>query len=225
VSGVLLLCILSEEHVPGMDIAAPGQPIASIHLAPLTLWIRHAAQAPAPTLEDVRAHHRVVTAAWERCPAVLPVRYGQWFGSEEELRAAVGPKVDAYERALERVRGAAEFSIRVLDPALEADPQERPASGSGTDYLRAAAARARRRSEADARGRAVAAELGSALGALVREERLDPADTPHGLVGVAHLVARADERAYEQVADRFAAERPGLRFLRTGPWPAWSFTA
>ena len=223
--GVLLLCILSDKEVPGTDIAKQSGPsLSSIHLAPLTLWIRDAPQAPAATLDDVRAHHRVVSAAWDGCPAVLPVRFGQWFASEEELRAAVAPKVEEYGRALERVRGGAEFSVRVVDPTT-AEVEEPPATSSGTEYLRFAAARARRRREAEARGKAVAEELRGALGGLVRDERVDAPDLQQELARIAHLVARADADAYEEAMDRFAVEHPELRFLRTGPWPAWSFAA
>lgn len=190
---------------------------------PLTLWIRGAPHSPAPSLEEVRAHHRIVAAAWSAFPAVLPVRFGQWFATVGELRAAVDPKVATYAEALERVRGAGEFSVRIVDPALEEPPE--PEAGSGTEYLRAAAARARHRSAAEARGREIAADLGRALGPLVRAERVDPAPGPHGLAAVSHLVARAAEAEYGAAVDRFAATRPDLRFLRTGPWPAWSFTA
>jgi hypothetical protein len=64
-----------------------------------------------------------------------------------------------------------------------------------------------------------------ALGALVLDERVEPLSSPHGLATVAHLVDRDRESEYEAAVDRFAGSAPGVRFLRTGPWPAWSFTA
>jgi hypothetical protein len=38
-------------------------------------------------------------------------------------------------------------------------------------------------------------------------------------------VERSSEGAYVRTADEYARARPELRFLRTGPWPAWSFSA
>lgn len=222
--GVVLLCILPEGEHPGTEIAnSAAWPLEGLTVSPLTLWFRGAPQAPAPSLEDVRAHHRIVAAAWAAHPAVLPVRFGQWFASPGELRAAVEPKLGVWAEALERVRGAGEFSVRLLDPALQ-EPVL-PEATSGTEYLRAAAARARHRAAVEARGREAAQELARALGGLVKDERVDPVSTPHGLATVAHLVDRTREGEYEAAVDRFAAGRPELRLLRTGPWPAWSFTA
>jgi hypothetical protein len=171
----------------------------------------------------VRAHHRIIEAAWTAHPAVLPVRIGQWFSTVDELSSAVRPKVAAYAAALEHVRGAGEFSIRILDPAVR-EPETGGTEGSGTAYLRAAAERARHRSDLDTRGREVAGELRAALGTLVKDERTEPLHSPHGLAEVAHLVERTSERDYERAAVAFAEGRPELRFLRTGPWPAWTFT-
>jgi hypothetical protein len=173
----------------------------------------------------VRAHHAIVADAWSRFPAVLPVRFGEWFATREELMAAVEPKVGEYESALTRVAGTGEFSIRILDPALaEAAGPEASTATRGTAYLRAALERTRARARAEARGRSVAAQLREALGSLIREERIEPLPSPHGLVTVAHLIARERETEYEAAAARFVESAPDLRFLRTGPWPPWSFT-
>ena len=219
-----MLCILPEKQVPGTEIARLAEPpLEGLNYPPLSLWIRPAAPPRAPSLEEVRAHHRIVEAAWTAHPAVLPVRFGQWFESVEALTAAMGAKVDSYVAALERVRGAGEFSVRILDPAARA-PEPEGGAVSGTEYLRAAAERARRRSALDERGRAEAGKLREALPGLVKDERVEPFASPHGLTTVTHLVARAAEDEYERAADAYAASRPELRFLRTGPWPAWTFT-
>jgi hypothetical protein len=58
----------------------------------------------------------------------------------------------------------------------------------------------------------------------VKEERVDPFPSPHGLAAASHLVARERAPEYEEGVERFVAARTELRFLRTGPWPAWSFS-
>jgi hypothetical protein len=226
VTGELLLCILPAGQPPGTDSAGSAGPaLEGLVLHSLTLWIRSAPQPPAPTLEEVRAHHAIVADAWSRFPAVLPVRFGEWFATRGELMTAVEPKVPEYESALTRVAGMGEFSIRILDPALAEAAGPEPATATrGTAYLRAALERTRARERAEARGRSVAAQLREALGSMIRDERIEPLPSPHGLVMVAHLIAREREAEYEAAAARFAESARELRFLRTGPWPPWSFT-
>jgi hypothetical protein len=220
---MVLVCILPEGEFPGMDVANPrtltGHPIGG-----LTLWVHPTPHPPTASLEEVRAHHRMVADAWESRPAVLPVRFGQWFATLGELSAALAPGLERYARDLERVAGTGEFSVRILEPGpVPAGTAATPSSG--TAYLRAAAARERARAEAARRGAEVAGELREALGGLVLEERVDELPDPPGLAVATHLVRRSEEREYEGAVDRFAAAHRPLRFPRTGPWPPWSFTA
>jgi hypothetical protein len=137
----------------------------------------------------------------------------------------VGPEAERYARALERTAGTGEFSIRILDATPPTPEAPEPGATTGTEYLRAAAARERARRAAATLGAAVADELRATLGELVRDARVDPIAEPPGLAAATHLVRRQDEDAYRAALDRFAAERVELRFVRTGPWPPWSFTA
>ena len=222
--GVALVCILPEGQFPGTDVANVVAGNLTGHPVPgLTVWVRSTPHPPTPTLEEISAHHRIVADAWERRPAVLPVRFGQWFATLGELTSALEPNLERYAGALERTAGTGEFSVRIQDPALPIPGA--PPTGTGTEYLRAAAARERARREASTRGVEVAAELRGALGGLVIDERVDPLAEPRWLAVATHLVRRRDEEEYRAAADRFAALHGALRFVRTGPWPPWSFTA
>jgi hypothetical protein len=112
---------------PGSDGAAAGvrglagAPVRVISTGPLDAWVSEHAAAPQPvTTELVREHDRVVRAAlaWE---TPLPARYGQSFPDDGALRRALGGREGALARALERVRGAVEMTVRVLlvDPGAE----------------------------------------------------------------------------------------------------------
>ena len=207
-----------------MDVAASSAGTLTGHPVPgLTLWVRSTPHPPTPNLEEISAHHRIVADAWERRPAVLPVRFGQWFATVGELTSALEPHLERYTAALERTAGTGEFSVRIQDPGLAVP--EAAAAGSGTAYLRGIAARERARRDATSRGMEVAAEMRGALGGLVIDERVDPLTEPQWLAAATHLVRRRDEEEYRAAADRFAALHGELRFVRTGPWPPWSFTA
>jgi hypothetical protein len=166
----------------------------------------------------------MIADAWESRSAVLPVRFGQWFATLDELSAALAPGLERYARNLERLAGTGEFSVRILEPEpVPTGTAEAPSTG--TAYLRAAAARERARAEAARRGVQVARELREALGRLVLEDRVDEPPDPPGLAVATHLVRRSEEHEYELAVERFAAAHPTLRLPRTGPWPPWSFTA
>ena len=85
---------------------------------------------------------------------------------------------------------------------------------------RAAAERA-----VDARGQEIATRVRAVLGAIIRQERIDALPSRHGVVSLAHLVDRREADAYRAGMERVRRERPELRFLVTGPWPPYSFTA
>jgi hypothetical protein len=220
---MVLVCILPAGEFPGMDVANSGT-LEGHPVAGLTLWVHPTPHPPTASLEEVRAHHRMIADAWQSRPAVLPVRFGQWFATLGELSAALAPGLERYARDLERLAGAGEFSVHILEPeSVPKGTAEIPASG--TAYLRAAAARERARAEAGERGAEVAGRLKKALGRLVLDERVDGLADPPGLAVATHLVRRSEEREYEMAVDRFTAAHPTLRFPRTGPWPPWSFTA
>ena len=64
--------------------------------------------------------------------------------------------------------------------------------------------------------------LRTALGALVRSERLERHSEPGLLASVYHLIDRGASPEYERIARAFRIE--GLRVMVSGPWPAWSFS-
>lgn len=81
------------------------------------------------TQAAVLRHAEVVEGLMSRSGAVLPAQFGRPFGDEAELEAAIRPKTRDLERGLERVRGCAEFGLRVAGESVSA--------GSGTEYMRA----------------------------------------------------------------------------------------
>jgi Gas vesicle synthesis protein GvpL/GvpF len=150
---------------------------------------------------DAIAHGLVVERLVDTAAAVLPVRFGETFPSEDALRATTQSQAARLREALELVRGCVEIGVRVAAPAAAT-----VAAGSGTEYLRARLAEVSN-----------AAEL---------HERLEPLAraSATGRSGeTAYLVERADAAAALAVVDAFAAERPELPVACTGPWAPYSF--
>lgn len=221
--GLYLYCVTMPDHpepagVQGID----GAPVRALdtHTAGLRTWVSPFDAVPTASLEHVRAHNAVVEAAAEaRTP--LPMRFGQWFASESELAAVLAERKDRLRAGLARVRDAMEFGVRVLE--LESvRTASSPDRSSGKAYLEGLARREEVAEEARRRGARVAAELGSYLGALVRDQRVRPGGG-EGLVAIAHLVARHDTGNYGDAIDTFSSRHPELRFVTSGPWPPYGF--
>jgi len=157
-----------------------------------------AVDAPAPrSREAALAHGLVVEALVEAAESVLPVRFGERFADEAELRAAVEPRLRTLRRRLEEVRGCVELGLRVRGVASATSPID------GASYLRD-------------RFAASGAAVREPLRALARECR-DGGD------GTAYLVPRAQVAAFAGEVDRLALAHPELTVTCTGPWAPYSF--
>ncbi len=146
-------------------------------------------------------HGLVVERLLERADAVLPVRFGERFASEDELADAVAPRLEALERQLEHVAGCVEVGVRVV-------PRREPAAGEdGAGYMQA---RLREQNAAD--------EVHRALAARARDSVRTSRDA-------GYLVARAEVDGFSLALERLLESHPALDVLCTGPWAPYSFGA
>ena len=170
------------------DLAAVCAPAGDIAVSPDALW----------------RHEAVVEALMEERD-VLPVRYGTRFDDEDTAARAVSARRADLMAALDRVRGAVELSLRVIDP------DERAPSG-GAGYLRA-------RRDREEASRAIHEPLAAAARAAAER----PARAPSELLRAAYLVDRDAVGAVTKLVEQLQDANPRLRLLCTGPWPAYSF--
>lgn len=223
--GTYLYCILPPAADPPPCVGLDETSVRAIRVAGVACWVSDLPEAPEPTIERIRRHNQVVQAAMEAGVTPLPVRFGQWLPSEAEMEDALRTRQSAHLAALERLAGAVEFGVRVLDPAAERHAAEVEPAASGTAYLLALAAREQAERAIGARGQEIASRIGAVLGSIVREQRVEALASRHGVVSVAQLVERAAVERYRAGMERVRQERPELRFLVTGPWPPYSFVA
>lgn len=221
--GVYLYCVAPAGVTPPATLTGmAGAPVDAVEVAALACWVSVLDAPPHASVEAVRAHNGVVAAAL--CQATpLPVRFGQWLESREALTERIADRAAQYHAALERVAGAVEYGLRVVDPAARAPVPGPEARESGTSYLRALAERETRERAALARGRELADGIAALLGSLVRQQRVEPPGPGRGLLGMAHLVAVRDRDAYRAGVEEARRRWPSLRFLTSGPWPPYSF--
>jgi len=174
----------------------------------------------------VRRHDEVVTALALAGP-VLPVRFGTLISDCDKLTETLAKGEQDLQRALDRVRGCAEWQLHVTVPATDEfdprPPSEGRSEGAGTLYL-LGKRNARRR--ADAR-RAETGETVRALDAslsLLAQETAAAAGSGTA-ANTSYLVANAAQQDFLAIAAEGAAalERLGCTAALRGPLAAYSF--
>jgi hypothetical protein len=228
VSGLLLYCIAPAGHAPkSMPRGVGGTTVRAVQIDGLSAWVSPAERPPAVDMAAVRAHHEVIESSNTREVTTLPVRFGQCLESEDVLRARLLANRAEYAKALELVRGALEFSVRVvpLEMATQASGPQATEVTSGRAYMDQLASRASEKRAHARRGEEIASELRSVVGTHMVRERVETLDPEAGLVSIAHLVRRADFEAYTKAVHSVSARHADARFHLSGPWPPYSFAA
>jgi hypothetical protein len=223
--GVYGYCVVPRDHAPPAALSGMSQTAVRHHaLASLAVWVAEI-DRPDPTIEHIEAHNRVVEAAITEAVTPVPLRFGQWAADMSVLDAAINEKAHWYRERLSTFQGALEFGLRVIRPdrARSARLVRPPLAPTGREYMNSlrdsvAAAHEQRADEARIR-----AGITEELGRFVREDRIEEGRTPHGVVTVSHLVARADFDAYRAQAHQLRLRFSELRFLLSGPWAPYSF--
>lgn len=169
-------------------------------------------QRPA-TPANLAKHDRTVKRVARSCAAVLPFRFGSVVADRKALASLLDPIRPAIARALDDVRDATQFTLRVYgEPAPRAKAKK--GEGPGTRFMNERL-RAHRVPEIDA--------VTKATQSLVRASRSQRHDRPPLLASVYHLVARADVRRYRAALATSAKTLDGVRVEATGPWPPYAF--
>ncbi len=179
------------------------------------------------------AHEAVVEhVASAKGAAVVPMKLFTMFSTRERALADLGARRKEIGAILRRIRGCAEWAVRITrEPAKakrSASPRAVVAPTSGTAFL-VAKKRAREEAQLGARKAAEAAEAAySSLSKLARSTRRrqapEGATTPP-LVDAAFLVATSAHGRFRAAVRRQAlmCRKAGAAITLTGPWPAYNF--
>ena len=184
-------------------------------------WLEHVA----------RTHDAVVRVAAGAGPTA-PLRLATVCFDDDQVRSRVEQWHDPLVRALDRVDGRAEFSVKayasLAEPAAAGSPAASSGPGAGAAYLQRRKEETRRREQAGQGAAHSAEELYTALAEhAVARRRLQPQDprlTKHEgtmVLNAAYLIG-ADEPFTDTVAAE-ASRWPELRVEVIGPWPPYSF--
>ncbi|MBM4466389.1 MAG: GvpL/GvpF family gas vesicle protein [Chloroflexi bacterium] len=221
---------------PGLE----GTSLFSVTHQDIAAVVSPLATAKVPPTEDNLWRHEAVEEALMADRAVLPVRFGTMLADDNAVQAVLAEHYADFVATLERVRGRVELSLRVL---WEADQSPTPPSShefprvpqrhsgelrgtqenSGRAYLLARLEEERQRQAWRQRAEALAGEIHTPLARLAAESTRQVLITPRLLLTAAYLVERDQVAAFRREVEALGATYPALRFLCTGPWPAYNF--
>ena len=192
-------------------------------------------------LEDLRwleqvaiAHDNVARHVAGRAPTA-PLRLATVFLGEESLRGQLATWHDSAERALDRIEGRSEWSVKAFaDPLSQPAPESAgPAgegAGAGRAYLMQRRAATQKREASAQEDAAIAEELHAVLtDHATTSRRLAPQDkrlsghTGEMVLNGAYLVDAAQEGDFRALVEQLAARHAHIRVELGGPWPPYSF--
>lgn len=190
------------------------RPLRSITIGTCSVIVEDAGRAPRPTIRNLRRHSHVVATLVARGVDVLPARFGAFVSDRAELRRLVDLRRADLARALKRIKGRVQMTVRIRVP-VSGRSSGTPARGVA--YLRARADLARRR-----RRDPVVRAVERAASPFARESRLDWREGPPAIASVHHLVLRSRVTRYEDAVVRAIRSR-GADAVVSGPWAPFAF--
>jgi hypothetical protein len=220
-----LYCLTSPAaDGPGAEVrGVDDAPVRALAVPGARAWVSDVASAPAPTVERARAHDRVIREAM-RSGTPLPARFGQTFADETALGEELTGRATAVERALGRVSGLVEMTVRVRLTSGRPGKLMPSKELSGRGYLSSLRERERLDSEALGEAENLQARVARAVSGVARAEVVAGVGAGDRTVVIAHLVAPEEVGRYrEAVRDAMRGEGPSRPVSITGPWAPYSF--
>lgn len=190
-------------------------------------------------LEQVAvAHDRVTRTVAEQAPTA-PLRLATVFRTEGSLREQMSQWQAAARRALDRVEGRSEWSVKAYaDPQAAAegndagDTAAAEGMGAGKAYLLKRRAATRQRESTLQEDAETAARMHDDLAAAaVAGRRLAPQDrrltghTGEMILNGTYLVENDRAAAFRETVDGVAGASSRIRVELGGPWPPYSFAS
>ena len=165
----------------------------------------------APNKDNIVVHERVIERFMDKTTP-LPFRFG-CVASESKLRHFINENSATLKADLEKVRGCVEMGLKVMTPA----PAQGREPQSGTEFLEA------RKRQLDLQTSVSSIVDASVVGLVKQTDVSLVFKTARPMVRIGHLVLRYHLAEYKSHIDELVRQRTEWAFLRSGPWPPYSF--
>lgn len=218
-SRIYVYALLSAAPPCESDVGVCAERLRVVTAGDICALVGDVAEAPPATAATLRAQDAVLRRVAGAIESILPTRFGTVVDDEAALTDALTRRSPELARALGRVAGCEQMTLRVWGEATAAPAAAPVVEGlPGTRYLmnrRQALERARQVPELE--------PLRRRLGELVREELAERHDRPPLLATVQHLVPRAAGGRYVEAVDGAREALRPYRVSVTGPWLPYAF--
>jgi hypothetical protein len=188
-------------------------------------------------LETTARRHEAVLDAVREHRALIPMRLCSIYREQSGVRMMLEREREELQSALDRVRGKAEWGVKVFLTDVEAadsedDPSSQGGPGMGTAYMERRRREHGERRRAGERVEAACETVNERLSAAAVEGRLVAPQRPEVsghdgdmILNGVYLVADEDSQRFADTVATLTEEVAplGLELERTGPWPAYNF--
>jgi gas vesicle protein GvpL/GvpF len=207
-----LFCLIDEPVEAPLLAGLQDQPVRILSIGNFSVVVSdfHGNQLE-PSKENIVIHEHVIEKFMDKATP-LPFRFGS-VSSESNLHRFIGENADTLKADLEKVRGCVEMGLKVMTAPfpVETTPQ------SGTEFLEA------RKRQLDLQTSVSAIVEAAAVGLIRKSDVSLVRKTARPMVRIAHLVLRYHLNEYKSHIDELVRQRAEWAFLRSGPWPPYSF--
>ncbi|MDQ3950000.1 MAG: GvpL/GvpF family gas vesicle protein [Gemmatimonadota bacterium] len=205
-----------------------GGAVRVLPVGALEAWVSTVAdRALRATVQAVREHDAVVSAALATGRTPLPARFGQSWPSDAACVASVTQRAAELESQLRGVAGLVEMTVCTLlpgiPPATRVPAAARDEAAPGSAYLRQLRARADRERHLRTALEALRARVSRSLGSLSRGEVAEIRGNGGALaLSVSYLIERGGVPHFRRAVDEVAREA-AARLVVAGPRAPYSF--
>jgi hypothetical protein len=218
-SGVYLYAVLGSRPASDCGVGICAERLRLVAVGELVAVVGDVPLTPEPSAMTLRTQDAVCRRLAAEIDAVLPARFGTIVADDGALTETLARRSAQLARALGRVAGCEQMTLRVWGESPAPPPVATSAGpGPGRRYLAE-----RSRAHAHAQSVPELAPLRERLAELIRAEVAERHDRPPLLATVQHLVRRGTSTRYLEHVDAARDDVKPWRVSATGPWLPYAF--